>query len=567
MKSKFHHPTKSLILFFLLIGALGNAQEEIQVKLTGIAPETEQQILPYDYIPSGFGLNNITLRIKNEGTNPWGGSSSAIYKVKYDPKTKHYDMGDGIFFTVKSTSRNYSLDKPLVIRVNATTAFGNHIWTEVKRSRENIHEPLILDQYTLLEGKPGTKPFYYLTLTGKKFLPYFSGTFLEGDLPIKENGLNVKLKNHSQGKYQTEHVGIINGSLSGKFNTKVRYSQNMDPSEPIEGLISIRTVFGNYIWTKFKRNADEIHNKTIVFDTYSGEAGNENAPLRTEPPVEIVESIPSENVSDSKKIIEIIESEVVEYDTDLGEEDKDLLTLKQHKGRLRIANLPEEVPSGNIKSTLVKSGSIIVGGQTFALKGDMPINYNMEKGYVLEAYANGNQKIETDYGIITIKDGTSVKFSQSRVLNVVLAEDATLETHYGDITAKAKQENNKSDLIFATDGKLTAVTIAQKTNFKIGGETFVIPEGSAIRLSSNKIYQIQLSQEIPHKIAGLNVSLMPGNSKSPSIKFSLKNEKISQLYVANSSPVTTSDGPLNVNNESLIRFDFNGTDYVVDKFE
>lgn len=567
MKSIPHRPIKSLFLFFLLLIVTGNAQEYIKVKLTGIDPKIEQQILPNDYIPSGFGLNNITLRVKNEGRSSWAGSSSTIYKVKYDPATKHYDMGEGLFFTLKSTSKHYSLDKPLVIRINATTAFGNHLWTEVKRTKENLDDPLILDHYTLLEGKPGSKPYYYLTLRGKKFLPYFSDTFLAGDGPAKKEVLSIQLKNSSKEEFQTEHPGIINGSLNGKFNAKVRFSESMDPSQPIEGIVSIRTLFGNYIWTEIKRNTQEIHLKDIVFNKYSGKAGSENAPLNTEPAPEIAETAPAMRHT-PEEIIENATSQIAENTEEKIEEDvKDILTLKQHQGSLKIANLPAEEPSGNIKSTLAENGSIIVGGQTFALKGDMPINYNMGKGYVLEAHSDGNQKIETNYGTITIKDGTVIKFSEYRPIGVTLAEDAVLETNYGPITAKAKQENNKSDLIFTKDGKLTGLTIANEGIFNIGEAAFTFPAGSALRLSSDKVYQVQLSEHVPYKIAGLSVTLMPGTSKYPSIKYNLKSDKVSQVYVANSTPVTTSDGPLSVNDESAIRFDFNGSDYVVDKFE
>jgi hypothetical protein len=42
------------------------AQEEyIELHLTGILPEIEKRLLPGDRIKSGFGYNNITLRLRN----------------------------------------------------------------------------------------------------------------------------------------------------------------------------------------------------------------------------------------------------------------------------------------------------------------------------------------------------------------------------------------------------------------------------------------------------------------------------------------------------------------------
>ncbi len=565
MKPNRFTPLVFSFIFLFLFNSNIIAQGEIKVQLSGIAPEIEQEILPNDYIPSGFGLNNITLRLKNEGQRYWTASSSAIYKVKYNPATKHYDMGEGVYFTLKSDSEHYSLDKPMIIRINATTAFGNSIWTEVKRTRADLNHPLVLDQYDLIEGKQGTKPAYFFQARAKKFTPELTKTFLQGDVPMDGQPLTIKIKNSSSERYQSQTAGQIYGSKNGKFNIQVLYTQEMAPSQAIEGIISIKTVFGNYIWTEFKRNPDQIHEKYIIFDKYSGVAGDENAPLGTKL-VKVEESmavVEEKMIPETETTAESTQTASAEE----AEKPKTTFTLKQQRGTLEIADLPQEIPSGNIKSTLLQDGSITVGQQSFSLKGDMPISYNMEKGYVVQAYANGNQKIETKYGMVTIKDGEPIQFSAYGPTGLILAEDAVLDTNYGAITVKANQEVNKNDLTFTNDGKLIMATLTNETSFEIGGETFNIAGNSVVKMSNDKIFQVQLSKEMPYEIAGLSVSLIPGEQKKPSLKFNLKTGKISQIYIANSSPVTTSDGPLQVNGNSVMRFDHDGTNYIVDRFE
>ena len=132
------------------------AKREATLNIIGIKPEIEQQQLEGDLIAERKrGYNNISIRMKNKGDKFWRLSSHAIYKVEWDPETRHYTMD------IKRVVREnewMSFSKPLVVRVLAHTVNKNVFWTEMIRTADQLGDPIILDRYNMGEGKGETKP-------------------------------------------------------------------------------------------------------------------------------------------------------------------------------------------------------------------------------------------------------------------------------------------------------------------------------------------------------------------------------------------------------------------------
>ena len=230
-----------------------------------------------------------------------------------------------------------------------------------------------------------------------------------------------------------------------------------------------------------------------------------------------------------------------------------------------IANLPDTVASGNLTSTLEKDAEISVGYQKITLKGSMPINYNMSKGYVIMAHANGDQIIETKYGALKVKDGSPIQFSPYKVTGVVLAEDVNLKLPKGEIKAKANAKANEYDVLFEDNGDLEQATIATDVTLNIAGKTMNIPAGSEVTLQKEKIIAMKYAGDEQIDIAGMSL-IIKANADKPSVKCNSKSGNISELLLASAPDITTADGPLKVKNDSYMNFEKDGEGYIVSRF-
>ncbi|TYA84355.1 hypothetical protein [Seonamhaeicola marinus] len=555
----------TLVCFvFLLFLNFFYAQEYIEIPVAGISKEIEKKILPYDVIPSDFGLNNISISLRNEGKKGWPYYSSKIYKVNYNPETKHYDT-EGLVVKIKKESKYYTLNKPVIIQVRAGTIYGNVIWTQVRRTPSNLTDPIVLDQYSSVEGKPETKPSYKIIMTGKEINPNVLGSLQNGEEILINGGLSIKLKNRSQQKYMSEIV--LNGSQKGRLFAKAPLGSLIAPSEPIEAMISFRTNFGNFIWAKYYVENNRSRRRMDAQYHYSGEEGKVDAPLskivKEFTPTATTEktTVPSEETDTPPNLDK--ESLKTEEETPLNQ---NLYTLKQHKGTLELAKVPNDSIKGSFKSTLLKDATVTVANQTVQLKGGTAINFNATKKHIITAVANGDQTIATDYGNLTLKDGEQIRFSPYRVTGFHLKENTPISTKYGEVIVKANHLE-KYDITLTDSGKLIDFTTAKDKDFSIGSHTIPVASNSFIKFIDDQILQINLAQNLDYDIANLNLTIAPGNVNKTSIKFKPKTSIVSTLYITQCSDIMTSDGPLKVNGNSTIYFENNGSNYTVNRFE
>lgn len=571
--------TTLLVLFALFISSI-QAQQYIKVPLAGVSKEIEQKLLPHDIIPSDKGLNNISLRLKNEGQKGWKYYSGNIYTVKYNADTKHYDT-EGVELSIKPKSEFYSLDKPVIILVTASTVYGNTIWTQVRRTPENLTDPITLDQYSSIEGKTTPGPSYKLILSGKALPSYVFSKMFEGEELIKKlGGLTIKLKNRAHQNYVT--TTSYTTDSKGYFFTKVPLGAHIDPAQPIEALISYRTNYGNYIWTKYNIEHNRARRKVNTQYQYSGIEGNSNAALSktekaftsstttTTTTTTTTVTTTTTTTSNSENPEEVVQTEDKTQSSPETVEEvapKNELKLIQHKGVIELAKVPHDSIKGNIKTTLVKDATITVGNQKVDIKGGSPINFNNTKKYVISAVANNDQTITTDYGDVVIKGGELVSFSPYRITGFHLKEDSNINTNYGKVKIKAAHKPNVFDLTLTESGKLSSFTLAEDKSFLIGDHLIATPLGSSVKMSNDKILTLNTSQDIPFEIANLKLSITRGSTTAPSITFNTKNATITRVFAASSSDIATSDGPLKVDQKSAISFIHNGDSYSVTRFK
>ena len=398
-------------------------------------------------------------------------------------------------------------------------------------------------------------------MTGKEIHPSVYEKMFEGEEVVKNSGLSIKLKNRSQDSYMSEIV--MKGSENGRFFAKPPLGSQIDPSKPIEALISFRTTFGNFIWKKYLIKNDRARRSvTGASYQYSGAEGNVNAPLSKK----IKEFIPSIQ----KKEVE--SNDAIEKTTKITSskkttENNNRYTLKQQTGIIELSKVPNDTVKGNIKTTLLKDVSVKVGNQSIFLKGGTTININNTKKHIISGIANNDQTIKTEYGPLVIKDGALIKFSANKITGINLKDNATLNTKYGQLKAKAQHKANDFDITMTDSGQLTRFTLAETKALEIGKHTFNIPKESLIKMSNNNILSINLSQDISFEISDLKTTISKGNLKNPSLSFNTKNATVSKLFVVTSTDISTSDGPLKVKNNSIIYFSHDENGYSVNRFE
>ena len=269
MKTIFFKPLLfTAILFYAVQNSV--AQDVVEIPITGISEEVEKRLLEHDLIPTGKGLNNITLNLKNNPKKGWALNRSSIMEVKYDPSTKHYNMS-GVVISVKKKSKYYTLDQPMIILVRAHTTFNNVIWTELQRTPENLTDPIVLDQYSVSTSDPNVKPVYRIVVKGDKIGSNIKDKLLPGDGQATGNALSIQARNTGGADYFGDFSAAPR--KNGDFFAQVKINENVDIAKPIEVLYAIQTVNGNYIWGTESIPVSKRKKIDVSFTHYSGKPG------------------------------------------------------------------------------------------------------------------------------------------------------------------------------------------------------------------------------------------------------------------------------------------------------
>src|SRR5262245_34027199 len=176
----------------MLVSATSLAQKSISLQLTGIKPEIEKQMIAGDMIPSGFGYNNIMLRLKNSDQKGWTLNSGKIYNPVYDKATNHWTMK--VDFTIKE-SKYYSLDKPFYVLITIQTVYGNSIWTDFTCAPDAMPKTVQLDHYNAVEGEAKKPAVKSLNLRGNDIPTALAAKFKGGEkLNPKGNNLIIRIR-------------------------------------------------------------------------------------------------------------------------------------------------------------------------------------------------------------------------------------------------------------------------------------------------------------------------------------------------------------------------------------
>jgi hypothetical protein len=539
---------KTLFLAFLLFCNHSLfSQGAIKISVTGIDPNVEQKLLDNDVIPEAFGLNNITLRLRNADQKNWTLSSSNIYKVIYDPSTRHYTMN--INWDVKP-SQWYSLTKPVVIRIVAYTKFYNAIWTEVTRSPQELTQPIVLNQYTASEesNSPAVKGFL---VTGKDFPPHITTKFLPGDAVLeKSNNVLIRIKNQGETQWAQEN-SFSSAAANGRIWLKVPLGDKVDVTKPVVLQVGLKTKFGNYVWGEKIKNVENFHERDILFQEYSGKIGEATATLKR--------AEAGQQTKEDKEVNAITASYKEPQPTAMKG-----LVLTQHGGIIQVANPPDSLVKANLKSTLLQSTTITVGLQQINIKGSKPIEYNPGLGYVLTAWSDGDQQIRTDHGSIKIKDATPLSFSKYRVTGAMLSEHAILNTEYGQLTF-GPGLTSELDIRFDEGGRLQEGTLAAGMKLNAGTASIDLPIGSRVKFRNKKLSEVFLSKPVLLSLSNLTYTIK-ATSSEPSIWIDEKKGIIDAFIAGENNSLIIEGTTITMKEGTKVTLDYKDGAYSIRRF-
>ncbi|GEM_PF-6082578 len=551
-----------LLVCLMLISLSGLAQDKITITIAGVEPEVEKQFFDHDVIMSWRGYNNITIRAKNKGKNGWALSGSRIYNVEYDATAKHYYMS--IACDIKA-SQWLDINQPMIVRLIAHTSFGNKIWWEQEVTRDIDGQSILLNHYTRTEGSTDKAPVKGIYVHTKKLSSAVStqANELGGDKPASANNIIFMARNEGQTEWPVQRTLTRYFSDRGSINYAFETGDQIDFSKKIEYGFAALTQKGNYYWVTTTNTSDKIY-LPIEIDQYSGKAFDVAAALNTGG------AVSTATITTSEKAIEEKVAEVTEKPAPPVVKKDPYTSLSVHVGKLKIANKPDSVVQGNLKSTLEEDGSIKVGSalsaQEIKLKGGQPINYNPGGGYVIEATANGDQTYETKNGEIVLKDGAPMQLSKFYIKAAILASDASLKVEGSDLPVKALGKPGKFDVFFDDSGRLKEATLAKEMSYTLGGRSFSFEDGCKVKLYNGSFSEIGLVNDRALDLSGTNYQVMGNNGISSSLFFDYKSGMIEKVVLTADNSVEIEGAPVPVKGGSWMTFNNDGGTYTIDQF-
>ncbi len=557
----------SLLALLLSITIFG--QKTITFTLTGIKPETEKQMIAGDIIPSGFGYNNIMLRLKNTDQKNWTFNVGKIYNPVYDPQTKHYTMN--VNFKI-SESKYYSLDKPFKLIITIQTVYANSIWTEFTCAADAMPKTVELDHYNEVEGDTKKAAVKSLRLMGKDVPPALLSKLQPGEkITPKGNNLLVRIR------YQDSKQWIVDESssyadASGRFWTKIQLPSDFDIQRPFLVQAGRKTSFGNVLWGELLRNEKNNSENDITYSQFSGKIDNPTAKLSTKPEViaETTESTASTVSTASNTTIGTINANPGNNSTSqdvtssyASNVSGQKVQLGQQRAIIEVDKGPDSLVDGNVKSILVKNAIVMVGFQGIVLKKGTEITYNPKQGFASSGTSATEQTVKVGNSVITIRENSPIEFHKFRLKSAALAKDATITTSIGEVSFGPG--GSTYDILFDEDGDLIEGLTAKEHALNPGGAPITLPVRSGLTFRNNKLITIDPSSDFNCTISGVQYKVS-GSNVGPAIYLDRRSGAIEDLVIAEGHTITIEGTPIPLKSQSKLSFEFENNQYAVSKF-
>jgi hypothetical protein len=555
-------------LLALFLSATIFGQKTVTLTLSGIKPEIEKQMIAGDIIPSGFGYNNIMLRLKNTDQKNWTFNVGKIYNPVYDPQTKHYTMNVSIKI---SESKYYSLDKPFKFIITIQTVYANSIWTEFTCAPDAVPKTVELDHYNAVEGDTKKAAVKSLALRGNDVPPALLSKLQSGEkITTKGNNLIVRIR------YQDSKQWIIDQAssyldASGRFWTKIPLPTDFDINRPFLVQAGKKTNFGNVLWGELARHEKNNAENDITFSQFSGKIDAPTAKLSTKPEViESTELTASTASTASNNTIGTINSSPGNNSTSQDETSSyasnvsgQKVQLGQQRAIIEVDKGPDSLVDGIVKSILVKNAIVMVGFQGIVLKKGTEITYNPRQGFASSGTSATEQTVKVGNSVITIRENSPIEFHKFRLKSAALAKDATITTSIGEVNFGPG--GSTYDILFDEDGDLIEGLTAKELALNPGGAPITLPVRSGLTFRNNKLITIDPSSDFSCTISGAQYKVS-GSNIGPAIYLDRRSGAIEDLVIADGHTITIEGTPISLKSQSKLSFEFENNQYAVSKF-
>ena len=565
-------------LFFglaMLVTSSSFGQKAITLQLTGIKPEIEKQMIAGDIIPTGFGYNNIMLRLKNTDQKNWTFNIGKIYNPVYNKQTNHYTMM--VDFKI-SESKYYSLDKPFKIVITITTVYGNSIWTEFTCAANAVPKTVELDHYNEVEGDTKKAAVKSLKLMGKDIPPALLSKLQAGEkITPKGNNLIVRIRYQDSKQWIVDQASSY-ADASGRFWAKIPLPADFDINRPFLVQAGRKTSFGNIVWGELLRNEKNNSENDIVYSQFSGKIDNPTAKLSTTPEkiestTAVVTTATSNNSNNSNNTNNTTIGTINSNPVNNSSQDESSsyasnvsgvkVALGQQRVFIEVDKGPDSLVDFYVKSTLVKDAKIMVGSQAIILKRGTQITYNPQQGFASAGTSAKEQTVKVGNGVITIRENSPVEFYKFRLKSAALAKESTLTTAIGEVSFGPG--GSTYDILFDESGDLDEGFTSKEFSINPGGSPVTIPARSGLTFRNNKLMTIDPSSDFKLTINNTSYTVS-GSNAGPGIYLDRRSGAIEEIVVADGHSITVEGTPIAVKGQSKLSFDFENNQYSVSKF-
>lgn len=581
------------ILFAIFIS---NAQTSKDITIAGFTPEVEQMLIKGDMV-SYFVLKNSASKNANvqitstKGNRKFFGS----FDIKPD-ENGHYSFEEQI--TLKE-GPSVTFEGELELLVWIETIFGNEIWTVVKRTKETLSDPIILDHYTSQQGS--------MEHAKNQFEFNFDCIGYNDELKakVKANGdswtgrkirdFHFLVKNKGDENWKI-NLYCTKGSVNNKKQAYVRHVNDnlIDFTQPIIFRAETRTLNGNMLWHEEEIEARSLNKRFFASEYTKLEKGEwENIKNNTPPPPSPVveqeeeEEVEEELIEEIQEIEEIEEIEITEEVIETVIDEKPIekttegaidLTTKTTSAKCAKMSAGDTLvmlngtnvclqslkPAGSRAKigTLSMDCNFEVGGNVFPLQGGRPVKFKTTDGTLINGTLRADTKVKTSIGEFTLKSGTEVLFNGDFFTGGKLAENAIIEINGTDREITANPILDR-DIRFDGLGRFVEATLVHEMKFMSLVE-FTFPPMSRIVYKAGTLNKVYAPTHTSFELNGKTIHVN-GSPDPAAFEFD-KNQRLSSVMSFTNNIVNVNGQDVKVKVGSEIHFVELMNTYEVEKF-
>lgn len=570
--------TLTLCLFiFTLISTQAQITKELMV--TGVAETTEKGILPGDQIsfngPST--KSNLHLQITSD-------KGKKVFHACVDPMIDangHYNFERIV--KVKENSK-ITFEGELEIFVWMETIFGNILWTKVNRTKDNVTDPIALDNYNhTKDDRYEPVNMFRINCAG---IPYDKDLKAEikanNDVfdDIDREDVHIYMKNKGDTEWKVDELNKTGQMSRTRVSALVENTGVIDLTKTIIVRVEYTTENGNMLWDEIEVEAQalstQIWAKNYVIleqDEAPAEETEETPPVEeTEeaPPVEETEETPPIEESTNTPVETPITEEVTTpKGIDLTTKTPSALCAKMTKGDTVITVSGSSICVNSLKPAGSKAKTAIlgadcnfeVGGVVFPIKSNETIMYNLANGALLQGVLRSNMTYSSSAGDIVLKEGSIVIFKGKKVIGGSLAENATLKI--GNTTLECAPNGAlDNDIRFDNNGKLLGCTIANELVWKTDVE-LTFPKMSNLLFRNERLRKVVVASPTSFVLNGKTINVK-GDKTAGAYKFNTDGE-LESVLAAGSNSINVEGQKVEIKEGSMIEFTNEGGTTVIRK--